>query len=93
MAGVWGVDMDDQRFEVLADVLRLMESNDGSVKDVIIKIIDRFDRLLDERQKSAIIKSFVEYEKRRDGGKERLEKMKYDESLRSFIDMHAFADF
>jgi len=80
--------MDDGRFALLQDVVNTMVNEGGSIESSIIKIIDRFERQLDESQKSQIFREFMKYEKRRVGaGKnlEMMEKWKHAERIDGFF--------
>jgi len=60
---MWVLNMDNKNFEMLMEVLRIMENNSGNIENAIVHLIDNFEKFLSYEQKKEILKEFVRYEK------------------------------
>ena len=75
--------MDDKRFELLVELLKLMEKNDlkgEGVDETIVSLMDKFDDQLTKEQKSLLMKEFVKYARKEHEPKRDLKK-KLEEQL------------
>ena len=57
--------MEDSRFHLLLDVLKILERNDNpEVAQSALEIIDSFDERLNNEQKAAVLKKFLQIKKK-----------------------------
>ena len=57
--------MNEEKFHMLIDVLKVLEKHRGeNTQDSIIEIIDIYDEQLSNDQKASVLREFLEFKKR-----------------------------
>lgn len=84
--------MDNDRFQLLVDILKILEKrgpSDPDAMESIIDVIDNFDNDLDAEQRSLILKEFLQFKSKKEESDRKFE----DERHREYLEQSLKRDF
>jgi len=83
--------MDDDRFHMLMDVLKILEKyeNEGT-KESIVEIIDSFDENLSPEQKASVLREFLNFRKKTEDRRRRFDEQVHREQMEEFLNRNDF---
>lgn len=83
-----GVGMDTDKFELLVNVLKILERHNPDDPEIVgccLDIIDNWDDELTAEQKAAVLKEFLHFKKKKEYERNRFEEEDYRQQMQDFL--------
>src|SRR3990172_5225046 len=78
--------MDESKFRVLIDVLRVLEKNSTpEIVESVMQIIDHYENDLTMEQKTRVLKEFLGFKKREDDKRKKFEEEQTKQKMQQFM--------